>query len=192
MMPRRNPITGKQIDTRSGAQRKEYRAAYYQKNKIHLDAASRARNQVWVKANPEKVAASQQKYNLTERRKEKQAAYTKARIARIKETPFYKIRSRLSTRVRLALKGLGKSKTTPEYLGCSIPEFKYHLEGLFTDGMSWDNIGKWHIDHIRPCRTFDLTDIEQQKLCFNFRNLQPLWKIDNLKKSGKWNYPIAI
>ena len=48
--------------------------------------------------------------------------------------------------------------------------------------MSWDNYGDWHIDHIIPCAAFDLTDIEQQKKCFNYKNLQPLWAEENLKK----------
>lgn len=52
--------------------------------------------------------------------------------------------------------------------------------------MSWDNFGEWYIDHIKPCCSFDLTDIEQQKKCFHYTNLQPLWAIDNLKKSGKY------
>ena len=54
--------------------------------------------------------------------------------------------------------------------------------------MSWDNYGThgWHIDHIRPCASFDLSDEEQQKICFHYTNLQPLWAEDNLKKSKKW------
>ncbi len=52
--------------------------------------------------------------------------------------------------------------------------------------MNWDNRRTWHIDHIRPCASFDLTDPEQQKVCFNFRNLQPLFAIDNLKKGAKF------
>ena len=57
--------------------------------------------------------------------------------------------------------------------------------------MSWDNHGKgkgkWHIDHIRPCASFDLTDLEQQKECFNYSNLQPLWSEDNLIKGDRYN-----
>jgi hypothetical protein len=56
---------------------------------------------------------------------------------------------------------------------------------MFTEGMSWDNYGEWHIDHILPCSSFDLADIEQQKICFNYKNLQPLWAEDNLRKGAK-------
>jgi hypothetical protein len=51
--------------------------------------------------------------------------------------------------------------------------------------MTWDNYGKggWHIDHKRPCCDFELTKESEQKLCFNFKNCQPLWEADNLHKS---------
>lgn len=54
--------------------------------------------------------------------------------------------------------------------------------------MTWENYGVhgWHIDHIRPCKSFDLTDPEQQKECFHYTNLQPLWWWENLEKGGKW------
>ena len=51
--------------------------------------------------------------------------------------------------------------------------------------MTWQNYGDgWHIDHIHPCAAFDLTDPEQQKACFHWSNLQPLWAIDNFRKSS--------
>lgn len=56
--------------------------------------------------------------------------------------------------------------------------------------MSWQNRGrghdKWHIDHVRPCASFDLTDPEQQKQCFHWSNMQPLWQTDNLRKGSKY------
>ena len=69
-------------------------------------------------------------------------------------------------------------------LGCSAEQLRTHLEEKFTDGMSWDNYGYrgWHIDHIRPCASFDLTDPQQQLECFHYTNLQPLWAEDNFKK----------
>jgi hypothetical protein len=90
-------------------------------------------------------------------------------------------------RVRLwnALKAKGKSKRTKDLLGCSVSDLKRYLESLFQNGMSWDNYGDWHIDHVRPCASFDLSDPEQQKRCFHYSNLQPLWALDNLKKSSR-------
>lgn len=71
---------------------------------------------------------------------------------------------------------------TIKLIGCSIEQLKQHLEKQFKLGMSWFNYGKWHVDHIKPCASFDLTDIEQQKQCFNYTNLQPLWAEENLVK----------
>jgi hypothetical protein len=73
-----------------------------------------------------------------------------------------------------------------QLVGCNIDILIKYIESLFLEDMSWDNYGKWHIDHIRPCSSFDLSDNEQQKICFNYKNLQPLWAEDNLKKSDKW------
>jgi hypothetical protein len=81
-----------------------------------------------------------------------------------------------------------KSSNTINLLGCSLEEARKHLESQFKEGMTWENHGNkgWHIDHIRPCASFDLTDIEQQRDCFNYKNLQPLWWNENLSKGDKW------
>ena len=73
-------------------------------------------------------------------------------------------------------------------LGCSIKDLIIHIEKQFKEGMTWDNhsYNGWHIDHIIPCASFDLSDPEQQKKCFHYTNLQPLWKQDNLSKSDKY------
>ena len=73
-------------------------------------------------------------------------------------------------------------------LGCSIEFFMEYIEKQFKSGMTWQNYGAWHVDHVRPCASFDLTDHEQQKICFHYSNLQPLWAVDNLKKGAKIEY----
>lgn len=72
-------------------------------------------------------------------------------------------------------------------LGCSSQQLREHLERQFLPGMTWDNYGKhgWHVDHVRPCASFDLTDPEQQHQCFHYTNLQPLWAADNIRKGAK-------
>lgn len=70
-------------------------------------------------------------------------------------------------------------------LGAPIAVVRAHLEARFQTGMTWENHGKWHIDHIRPCASFDLSDPVQQKICFHYSNLQPLWAADNAKKGAK-------
>lgn len=101
--------------------------------------------------------------------------------------PTFKIRCYLSNRINIALRKylIGKAFSTMKLTGCSTEELKNHLESLFIEDMSWDNYGTWHIDHKKPCASFDLSDPEQQKICFHYTNLQPLWAIDNFKKSSK-------
>ena len=92
-------------------------------------------------------------------------------------------------RVISALKnrGLRKSKRTHEYLGCTSQELKQHLEKQFTDGMTWENQGKWHIDHIRPCASFNLENEIEKHMCFHYTNLQPLWGSENISKSDSFD-----
>jgi hypothetical protein len=98
----------------------------------------------------------------------------------------YKILENYRTRIWQALNGKSKSAKTIDLLGCSVEFFKNWLEYQFYDNMSWDNHGKWwHIDHVIPCASFDLSDPDQQKTCFNWRNLAPLRADKNISKSDK-------
>lgn len=97
----------------------------------------------------------------------------------------YRLTKRLRTRIWFALRGICKSKSTMKLIGCSIEFLREHLEKQFIKGMSWNNYGKWHIDHIIPCASFDLTKPEEQRKCFHYTNLQPLWAEENLSKGAK-------
>lgn len=99
--------------------------------------------------------------------------------------PYIKTIMNLRNRVYSAVTKGYKSGHSIDLLGCSVDELKVHLEQQFEPGMTWDNYGEWHIDHIIPCSYFDLTKEEDQRICFNYRNLQPLWAKDNTKKSNK-------
>jgi len=72
-----------------------------------------------------------------------------------------------------------------QLLGCTPAEFRVHIERLFLPGMTWANRGEWHIDHIRQCSEFDLTDPTQQAACFHYTNLRPLWDDDNRRRQRK-------
>lgn len=72
-----------------------------------------------------------------------------------------------------------------QLLGCSITDFRQHIEKQFLPNMSWNNYGTWQIDHIKPCSSFNLSYPEQQAICFHYSNMQPLWKEDNQKKGAK-------
>lgn len=112
----------------------------------------------------------------------KQRAYE---TKRFHSDPQYKLGKCLRHRVRKALKGLSKSNSTLILLGCSLSELRIHLTAQFKPGMSWNNYGYrgWHVDHIRPCAKFDLSNSEEQRACFHYTNLQPLWREDNQSKS---------
>lgn len=69
-----------------------------------------------------------------------------------------------------------------ELLGCSGADYVKYIEAKFLEGMSWDNKGEWEIDHITPLASFDLTNPDQQLEAFNYKNTQPLWREDNIRK----------
>ena len=139
-------------------------------------------NKKYYLNNREQKIEQSKKYQRENRKKRNK--YRKNR--RDKDVQF-RIIGNLRSRIRSALYNTKKNRHTMELLGCSIEELKIHLEMRFTKGMSWDNYGfyGWHIDHIIPCASFDLTDPEQQKKCFHYTNLQPLWAEDNYKKRDK-------
>lgn len=114
----------------------------------------------------------------------------KDRIAERRKTDvLFRLRGLLRTRLRTALSGNYKSGSAIRNLGCSLEEFKKHIESKFKPGMNWDNHGQygWHIDHIKPLSSFNLNDVNQLNEACHFTNLQPLWAKDNLVK-GKLEY----
>ena len=104
----------------------------------------------------------------------------------------YRLETCLRGRVGVALRRkkiniTSKATSTMKLVGCTIEELWRHLEKNFKPGMTKENYGyrTWHIDHIMPCSSFDLSDPEQQKKCFHYTNLQPLWAFDNISKGAK-------
>ena len=137
---------------------------------------------VSIKENRDKRNLAAKKYRTKDKSKIETRRYYQEKYHNDIE---FKLTKLLRRRISSALKGSSKSAKTIELLGCQIEIFKAHLQRQFTKGMSFDNHGEWHIDHIVPCASFDLTDPQQQKECFNYRNLQPLWAKDNLTKQDK-------
>jgi hypothetical protein len=146
----------------------------------------------WQIKNKEKVKDYKKKWKLNN--KEYSANWfqlNKKRIQekkylRLKTDPNFKMKHQLGTRIRKVLNGLTKkSKSTQELIGCTIEQLWIHLEKSFKLGMTRENYGKWHVDHIIPCVSFDLTKPEEQAQCFNYTNLQPLWASENLAKGSK-------
>ena len=149
---------------------KEYKKAYQEANKEKIKETI----EVWNVANPEKIRA-----------------YRKKQYDKLVSTPegrlIKSIRSRIHKIIKINHKV--KNKHTLELLGCDGKFLKKHLQKKFSKGMSWNNYGEWHVDHIIPInyflKNFDFNDVEIQKECFNYKNLQPLWSLDNLKKGSK-------
>ena len=105
--------------------------------------------------------------------------------------PMQRLTARIRGGIRQSLiyKGARKTNTTFSTLDYTKYELMEHIESQFTDGMSWDNMGDWHIDHIRPVSSFSYTstDCEDFKKCWALNNLQPLWAKDNMSKGDNWD-----
>lgn len=106
----------------------------------------------------------------------------------IEDDVNFKLSTRLRVRLCMAIRKNSKSGSAVKDLGCSIPELRVYLESKFKLGMNWENWGrgkdKWHIDHIRPLASFDLTDRGQFLIACNFSNLQPMWESENFSKGS--------
>jgi hypothetical protein len=103
--------------------------------------------------------------------------------------PEVRLAHNLRCRVYRALKGAVKSAALKDILGCTMGELRTHLESQFQPGMTWDNYGEWHLDHIMPVDSFCLINPIEQRQCFHYTNLQPLWAKENIIKSNKTEAP---
>ena len=163
---------------------KESRAIYYENNK---ESIKEYQNQ-YRPQNKEKIKKQQKDYRKANLEKLKE--YSKTYFINNKEKIYnylknylkcnnVKIKCNLRSRVSTVIKSKGakKSTSTMELIGCSIDFFIEYIEQKFTKNMSWDNYGKhgWHLDHIKPCSSFDLENEEEQRKCFHYTNYQPLW-----------------
>lgn len=160
-------------------------------------ASKRASQERWKSKNKAKVAATSKRFR--ERHKEevrtlKALYYQRAKpriLAKLKlrfaTDPCFRLECIVRARIRKALRSqqVIKSKRMLQILGCSLQEFRAHLEQQFTVGMSWEKVfsGDIHVDHLTPLRAFDMRDPEQLAQAFHYTNHGPKWWYDNLKKS---------
>lgn len=150
--------------------------------------ANRRRYRAWLLANRE----HNNRLNASRRREarrqhpEKYRKIQRREMAEQMKNPQFRMRRNLRKRAYKALKGISKSAATLSLLGCSVEHLAYHLESQFRPGMTRENYGSvWEIDHIKPCASFNLLDPEQQRTCFHWTNLQPLFSEENRRKSNK-------
>jgi len=169
-MPLKDPI-----------KRKEYHKKY------RLDNLEKVKKmtKIWIENNREKFNKLVNKSYHKNKKKiiKKNMEYERKRL---KTDMNWVLKKRLRNRLRQALKGISKSKSTMELLGVPHMDFlKTWIECKFKEGMTWENRHLWHIDHIKPCSSFDLTKPEEQAKCFHYTNLQPLWASENLSKGNR-------
>lgn len=143
--------------------RKDHQQKFYKKNKTKI----LAKNKEYYNVNKDEIQAKNRIYYNN----------------KYKEDINFRLARTLRSRLNCAIKANQKVGSAVSDLGCSIEELKKHLENQFQEGMSWDNYGEWHIDHIKPLANFDLTNESEFKEACNYNNLQPLWAEDNLRKN---------
>ena len=161
-----------------------YNKTYYEENRKIIIKRSVIHNQ-----NNPNYKIYQQNYHKNDYQKNK-PLYRQRQKEKCNSNINYRLTRILRKRTWDALKENIKSKRTLELLGCSVEFLKKHLESQFTKNMSWNNYGYrgWHIDHIISCAKFDLSKPEEQKQCFHYSNLQPMWAEENWSKGANRNY----
>ena len=163
--------------------RHKYIVEYRSKNRERINGLARKRNQT----DPTKSRSYRKKHILRHGDVYRKMRAEYMRNKRRDDLNF-NIAFKLRVRMRAALKDNPKKSGMLGLLGCSLAEFREHIESRFTEGMTWQKFfrGEIHLDHIRPCSSFNLSDQEQQYQCFNYKNIQPLWAKDNLVKNNKY------
>lgn len=163
-------------DNKAGV--KEYNTKYNKENRVAITAQKR----LWVEENKDSVKAYKKQWFWDNRDR-----IQEDKNKRYKEDLEFRIAYKLRNRMYAAVKRNSKNGSAVSDLGCSIKEFKIYIENMFESGMTWDNytLDGWHIDHIIPLCSFDLTDREQVKKACHYTNLQPLWAEDNLAKGSR-------
>jgi hypothetical protein len=137
-------------------------------------SCAKAKNKIYMKTYAKKYYQDN-KDKITEQRK-----------ARYNNNPAVRVANSMRCRIYNTIVKGYKSATTFELIGCDADQLVSHIEKQFTEGMSWDNYGEWHIDHIKPICSFDILNPTEQLKCYHYTNLQPLWAHDNLSKGGKY------
>lgn len=157
---------------------------WYNQNKEKVAARMKDRR----KSHKDYISAYMKEYRLANLEKIKVYHATRMRN-KLRNEPVFRLEHNLRNRLGQAFKSqaVKKTKSTFKLAGCTRDELKEHLVSRLREGMTLDNYGKvWHIDHIRPCASFDLSDKDQVAACFHYSNLQPLFAKENRMKSDKF------
>ena len=175
-----NPIKYKKILKHNNEKQKKYRQTKEGKLKNSL-YCKRYREKCKAEGRPVRGGVSKSSYNPVlekirrDKHKREKTSYWHANNLRKLIHGVFRRRSSMDF----------KQLKSKELLGCSFETARKHIESLFKPGMSWNNYGKWHMDHIIPCASFDLRCPVQQLACCYYKNLQPLWAFDNMSKGSQ-------
>ena len=171
-------IYNRQYSQSHKAEKSESDRRYYQKHKTEIAE----QHKKYCENCKTKRAIYQKQYR--ENHKTNRSTYRRKRFS---DDINYKLKVVIGNEIRRSVSGTKQYEHSIDLLGCSIDDFRKHIERQFQPGMTWENWGYrgWHIDHIIPVASFDFTDPEQQKRASHYTNLQPLWAEDNFKKSNK-------
>lgn len=181
----------KEYWSRTKEKQSERKKEWYQNNKEHVLLYNKEYNDT----HKDQIREHQKGYRIAnlDKIKARHAEWRRRDYADMRENPDranefarYKVKTNTGRRIREILEQT-KSKRCIEYVGCELNFFMMHLEEQFTEGMTWDNYGEWHLDHVIPCVAFDMLDDVQVAACFSWRNYQPLWERDNIVKKDSYN-----
>lgn len=162
----------------------EHSKRYYKNNTSKVNI----KKEIYNITNKEKIKNQRSKHFQENKNKIKESRreyYKNYYMNKYNTDPHFKIKVNLRNRLNMAIKKELKTGSAVKNLGCSIEEFKIYLESKFEKDMNWDNwsMTGWHIDHIIPISSFDLSNIEEVKKACHYSNLQPLWAKENRIKS---------
>ena len=166
----KNPEKAKETNARWYAENPENSKESNAKWRAENPEKAKESHAIWRAENHEHVLSQARNYNNQRRAKD----------------PLYRLQRNMRSTCSRIVKQLSLGKkpaSTFKWIGCSAEELQAHLESLFTEGMTWENYGEWHVDHIRPVCSFTAEEWEQVN---HYTNLQPLWAEDNLLKGDSW------
>jgi hypothetical protein len=194
---RRNTIASQAYRDRNREVVRARALAYYHANKERrLEQAAKYRkvNKERLKAvrlerrrNDPTYAANMRRWNTESRLRNIEASRARCAAKYRNSSPEQKLKHNSLSMIRQSLIGYRKNRPWHEAVGYSVDELKAHLERQFTKGMSWDNYGQWHVDHIRPLSSFSYTSVDDPefKECWALTNLRPMWAADNISKNNR-------
>ena len=176
--------------------RKKLASKYYLNNKKKLDAANKEYN----RKNKKRIRKRQREWyqenrgRILKEHKQRRQNNTTYMRERRRNDPTFRMLGNMQNGVWSCLKGRTKNSRTFSYIDKSPEELMNYLEKQFTEGMSRENYGKWHVDHIRPLASFEFDKYKEGSAEFeallreawHYTNLQPLWAADNISKGAKW------